>query len=171
MNKLIFFASGLAIGAFVGWYFTKDRYEKMAQEEIESVKETFSKREKNRKEKEMEKKTYEKIINDRGYSGNRSSNDISHEEIAEDEETVKKPYTIPPEEFGEIDGYSLISYTYYANGILADDINDPVGDILNTVGEDFADGFGEYAADAVYIRNEAKHCDYEILRVLDTWSE
>lgn len=73
------------------------------------------------------------------------------------------PYVISPEEFDELDGYTLISLTYFADGVLSDEhgaiIDDPeeiVGDALNH--------FGEYEEDAVFVRNDAKRCDYEILR-------
>lgn len=37
-------------------------------------------------------------------------------------------------------------------------------DIEDTVGEDFAEHFGEYEDDSVFIRNDRLRCDYEILR-------
>ena len=46
MNKLSYllaFAAGALIGSAATWYFVKDKYEKLAQEEIDSVKETFKK--------------------------------------------------------------------------------------------------------------------------------
>ena len=42
------------------------------------------------------------------------------------------------------------------NGIVIDDVEEIVGDGLNH--------FGEYDEDAVYVRNDAKCCDYEILK-------
>ena len=38
-----------------------------------------------------------------------------------------------------------------------------VDDIEETVGEDSLEHFGEYEDDSVYVRNDAKKCDYEIL--------
>lgn len=43
MNTVIF-AVGAAVGSAVTWKLVKDKYEKLAQEEIDSVKEVFSKR-------------------------------------------------------------------------------------------------------------------------------
>ena len=47
MNKVTevaMFAAGAAIGALVTWKLVKNKYERIAQEEINSVKETFAKR-------------------------------------------------------------------------------------------------------------------------------
>lgn len=46
MNKLFIFIAGASIGAGTAWYFTKKKYEKIADEEIESVKEHFERRKK-----------------------------------------------------------------------------------------------------------------------------
>ena len=39
----LIFSTGVAIGSFVTWKMVKTKYERIAQEEIDSVKETFSK--------------------------------------------------------------------------------------------------------------------------------
>ena len=58
---------------------------------------------------------------------------------------------------------SLSSLTYTADGVLLDDMNEIVDDIEEVVGEDSLEHFGEYEDDPVYVRNDAKKCDYEIL--------
>lgn len=69
-----------------------------------------------------------------------------------------------------MDGYERISLTYYADGVLADEDNEPVDDIEEIVG-DGLEHFGEYEEDSVFVRNDAKKCDYEILRDLRTFAE
>lgn len=81
----------------------------------------------------------------------------------EDIKTVDAPYVISPEEFGEC-GYEPISLTYYSDGVLVDENDDLVDDIDEIVGKDFALHFGEYEEDSIFIRNDSKKCDYEILR-------
>ena len=76
---------------------------------------------------------------------------------------VDRPYVIQPSDFGEFDDYEKISLTYTADGVLLDDMNEIVDDIEETVGEDSLEHFGEYEDDSVYVRNDAKKCDYEIL--------
>ena len=74
------------------------------------------------------------------------------------------PYIISPEDFGENDDYDVISLTYYADGVLADDRDMPVDDVTAIVGRDFASHFGEYEDDSVFVRNDELKADYEILR-------
>ena len=45
ISNIIIFAVGAAIGSAVTWKFAKNKYSKIADEEIRSVKETFAKRE------------------------------------------------------------------------------------------------------------------------------
>ena len=42
---LFAFAVGASLGSAVTWHYTKKKYEKIAEEEIKSVKEVFSKKE------------------------------------------------------------------------------------------------------------------------------
>lgn len=72
------------------------------------------------------------------------------------------PYVISPDEFDDLDGYTPISLTYFADGVLADENGVIVDDVEEVVG-DALSHFGEYEEDAVYVRNDAKRCDYEIL--------
>ena len=77
-----------------------------------------------------------------------------------------EPYVISPHEFGEKDGYECISLTYYADGIVTDDANEVLDNWPDLVGPDFMSHFGEYEDDSVFVRNEDRQTDYEILRDL-----
>ena len=44
INKILIFAVGVAIGSAVTWKLVKDKYKKLADEEIASVKEVWSKK-------------------------------------------------------------------------------------------------------------------------------
>ena len=48
--------------------------------------------------------------------------------------------------------------------IITDENDEPIDDIDDIVGSDFAEHFGEYEDDSVFIRNDRLQCDYEILR-------
>ena len=41
-TNIVMFVLGAAVGSAATWYFTKKKYEQIAQEEIDSVKEAFS---------------------------------------------------------------------------------------------------------------------------------
>ena len=45
MNKFLVFTAGAIFGSLVTWKLTKDKYARIAQEEIDSVKEVFARRE------------------------------------------------------------------------------------------------------------------------------
>ena len=175
MNKTVTtvmaFAVGAAAGVAVTWKFFEEKYARIAQEEIDSVKEVFSKRD--RKEVQPEKtepvveatienpkelfavnKNVSAIID---YSGYSSSQDEKPEE--------PKPYVIPPEAFGELEeeGYTNVSLTFCSDQVVIDDNNDILEDVNDVIGFESLSHFGEYEDDAVYVRNDKLHCDYEIL--------
>lgn len=80
------------------------------------------------------------------------------------------PYVISPMEWGDFEDYQCISLTLTADGVLLDDNFEPVEDIDNTVGKDYASNFGTYPddPDTVYIRNDALCSDFEIYKDLRT---
>lgn len=57
-NKALFslaFIIGTVTGSIVTWYLLKDKYEALAQEEIDSVKEVFSRREQELKDQSVKR--------------------------------------------------------------------------------------------------------------------
>ncbi len=152
------FIFGAAIGSLTTWYLTKKYYAQIAQEEIDSVKETFSKK---TEQEENEEHDYSKVLGYYGHSKKEEDMPVIDERPPVIEE---HPYVIEPNEFGEDFQYEQIELTYYADGVLADDFNEPVENVDELVGADFADHFGEYEDDAVYIRNDQKRSEYAILK-------
>lgn len=162
INTVVFIA-GVSLGAAVSWKLLEEKYKQITNEEIESVKEVYRKKfeanvkitdvEVTVKKDEPVKKEYSDLVKKLGYSD---------EEVTK--EVKKKPYVIPPEDFGELDDYDTVSLTYYADGVLTDDQDEPIEDVEKLVGKDFATHYGEYEDDAVYIRNDELQTDYEILK-------
>ena len=72
-----------------------------------------------------------------------------------------------------VDGYEMISLTHYSDGVLADDDDEKMADdeVDEVVGADYAEHFGEYEDDSVFIRNDKLKCDYEILLDQRKYSE
>jgi len=178
MNKTInfmMFVLGVAVGSVVTWKYVEKKYERIAQDEIDSVKEVFSKR-----TAEIAKDAEDRIKADNakekpniieyaaglrklGYINYSDMVDEKPEEVKEEPMSVDKPYVIAPDEFGELDDYDTISLTYYADQILADDNDEIVEDIEDVVGFESLNAFGEYEDDSVFVRNDRLKCDYEIL--------
>lgn len=177
-TKFIMFILGAAVGSIVTWRYVEKKYEQIAQDEIDSVKEVFSKREMdfteetevvdarikadNAKEKPSVVK-YAARLREQGYTNYSDIGTEDEEEVKKESMTVDKPYVIAPEEFGEFDDYEKISLTYYADQILADDNDELVDDVEDVVGFDSLNSFGEYEHDSVFVRNDRLKCDYEIL--------
>lgn len=189
MNKaVIAFVAGAAIGSVVAFYFTKQKCDREKQDEIEELRAYYAKKQPPKYEgpqdsDETARKDhttvmaekpsvaeYAKKLSQEGYTG------YDKFSVKEDEGTTigtpgARPYVISPDEFGEMDEYSKISLMYYADGVLCDDMDQLVDNIDEIVGADFADHFGEYEDDSVFVRNDARKCDYEILRSLRTYEE
>lgn len=183
LNKFLIFAAGAAIGSVVTWKYLKTKYELVEyEEEIETEEET---KDENVAEvvlythidEKPDIKEYAKILNDTAYG----SEPIEADEIQKDPKMVRyikkevadveRPYVIPPEEFGEFDDYETISLTYYADGVLADDMDERVEDVDHIVGTDSLTHFGEYEDDSVFVRNDSLKADYEILLDSRRYSE
>lgn len=184
-SNVIIFAIGAAVGSATTWYLVKKKYEAIAKEEIESVKAVFSqkKQEMNRdsddlteREKVQQEKPdikeYAKKLSGSGYtnySNTETRDDSKTDEMGE--ELLERPYVIAPEQFQEFADYSVISLTYYADGVLADENDEKIDDVDEMLGVDPADHFGEYEDDSVFVRCDRLKVEYEILRSLKTYSE
>lgn len=191
MKNLLCFVTGAAIGSVVTWKLIEKKYKDLADEEIESVIETFKNR-KPRITKDNVKETVEKVIN-KYKEPKEIVEDIvtaerysieNEEEIDEDDEfnytvnidnddTVITPYVIEPERFGEYNEYGTKTLTYYADNVLTDEIDNPITseEMVTMIGPDALDHFGEYEDDSVYIRDEMNEMDYEILKSEKKFSE
>lgn len=191
MKNLLCFVTGAAIGSVVTWKLIEKKYKDLADEEIESVIETFKNR-KPRITKDNVKETVEKVIN-KYKEPKETVEDIvtaegysieDEEETDEDDDSnytvdvdtgveVIVPYVITPGQFGEYSEYGTKTLTYYADNVLTDEIDNPITseEMETMIGPDALDHFGEYEDDSVYIRDETNEMDYEILKSEKTFSE
>lgn len=179
LSKIVVFAAGVAVGSVVTWKLVKTKYEQIAQEEIESVKKFYSKRtqvevgvpENEEPTEKDDKKDYDKIIEEANYV-TESSDEIQNNSKEEEEIEMDRPYVISPDEFDE-NGYETVSLTYYADGVLVDEFGGVIEEELweEMIGADFAEHFGEYEDDSVFVRNDSFSIDYEILKDLRNYSE
>lgn len=167
MNKQVIFSfiAGASISSVATYFVVKKKYDEIVQEEVDSVKESFSKFYEEADDEEAFKKNYENISeNYKGTLKNMQYVCDSENSMEPDETKMSDaPYVISPDEFGELDDYEVISLTYYKDGVLADDADDILDDVDTIVGEDSLERFGEYEPDCVYVRNDSRKCDYEIL--------
>lgn len=167
LSSFLIFAAGAAIGAAVTWKLIETRYKKLVEEEVESMDEYYrNKYGVEEPDVENESQEVDDQVDIREYAKTLASQKyINYSNVERDEEVaeVDRPYVIPPEEYGELSGYETVTLYYHADGVLTDDQNEIVEDVDDVVGEDFSDHFGEYEDDSVFVRNDAKRVDYEIL--------
>lgn len=179
ISKFVMFAVGAAFGSVITWKVVKTKYEQIAQEEIDSVKETFRKRVYKEQGHEYESTCSEKRENninkyeDVLVKYNYALNNTKNEEKKENMINKDYPYVISPEEFGEYPDYEVTSLTYYADGVLTDETDTPINeeDIEEIIGEDALNRFGEYEDDSVFVRDDSIKMDYEILADERRYSE
>lgn len=163
LSKTFIFITGAAIGSGVTWYILKTKYEKLVQEEIDSVKEAFSNYKPERVEEDETDDKSELIPCEKEdnwldeYKNCIKSNQYNYEPADDG------PYVIRPDEFGDTDGYETSSLIYYDDKVLADDDDHVIEDVEGYVGEDSLNHFGEFEEDSVYVRNKYLKTDFEIL--------
>lgn len=175
LSNLLMFAAGAAIGVSVTWRYFEKKYKRIADEEIESMREYYLKKKQeceglqHSSDNDQEKahashekpniREYAAKIDGLGYTDYSSADKT----VQKENNDVAEPYVISPEEYGELHEYETIELFHYADGILADEMDVVVDDADEIVGPDYADHFGEYEDDSVFIRNDDRKCDYQIL--------
>jgi hypothetical protein len=182
LTNLFIFTAGAAAGAVVTWKLVKDKYAQIAQEEIDSVKEVFSRRENDipKQEEETEESPDEEGRLLWGEEDIQEAEEVAAScgyfnysglEKAKPKEDKIEPYVIEPEEYGEKEGYEVITLYCFECGTLTNHLNEPVDDVENLVGKDFRKHIGEYEDDCVHIRNDELKMDIEILQDMRRYSD
>lgn len=180
LSKVLIFMAGCGIGSIVTWKAIEKRYQQIAQEEIDSVKEALGyfkdsdeKVDQEREDKEDEddeddrfdhdtesaKEELAHICKEQGYDYNGISKKEGEEEMAEN-----RPYVISPKEFDE-NGYKTKTLFYYNDDVVTDDRGKVLSEnsIEKLIGKESLTTFGQYESDSVFVRNDDLKTDYEIL--------
>lgn len=188
LNNVLIFTVGAAIGSAVTWYFVKTKYERIAQEEIDSVREEFGRAIINYGEKKnvtgadtceepvevsnaptipTEKQLYTEMTQKLGYV---NYSDVESAQNGEAVANVNGPRIITPDEFGEAE-YKTVDLTYWADNVLTDSKNKRIQDVDALIGKGIIEQFGKYEEDALHVRDDEKKIDFEILRDLKRYSD
>ena len=181
MKGLLIFAAGLAVGAVAGAVIVKNKVLADAKAEIEEVREYYRESRGQKDEhveevKEVEKKEYELKdiqIKDESKTEKEHTNysQITKMYMSKDEYQTPMyddPFVIDPSEFGENPEYDTETLTYFADGVLVDDVDDVIEEPDIVVGLENLKVFEEFGATSVYVRNDIYKTDYEIIR--DDWN-
>ena len=183
LSNVLLFTAGVAVGSLVTWRYFKSKYEAVEDEIEEKTEETEGETETEDEDPEVSEskmsykkpplKEYVKMVEDNGYVPKTHMEEVKEEIVNGewDNKDVYEPFIIRPDEYGEIHAYETLSLNYYADGVLTDELDNPIEDVESLVPADFADHFGEYEDDVVHVRNDNLECDYEILRDLRKFTD
>ena len=170
IKYFVTFTLGAAVGSVAAWSFLKSKYEQLAKEEIEEVREYYQQKNSAVETDKLDQvyvNTYNNIVESYTTPAIISKDEIEKETNIEQEggsEAMRDaPYVITPEEFAADDEYQSESLTLYACGTLTDDFDNPNEDVPAMIG-DALEHFGEYEDDSVFVRNDRYKCNYEILK-------
>lgn len=189
-----FLLGGIA-GFFTAKYFCEKQYEAIIDQEIESIREAFSKAKpftpmerRGPDEKDLTMQTpektessqpgtvraaistetriaYDKIITDNGYRP------------TEPKKKPEKPAPeiVDPEEYSaNEEDYQQLTLLVFRDGVVTDDEYDTVTeDELNDLigGRETLKHFGEYEDDSIFVRNVGMECYYEVLLREESYEE
>ena len=170
-NALWIAATGLAyiLGAATAVLVMRERldrkYKKIADEEIESVKEAFRRKEEAWKA-ELE---WNAVMNneDRKKLDAVYSDLIANKPKLPENDNTENVVYISPDEFGDDEAYDVVTITYYeGNCVFTDYLDEPIPDAEweAMLGSNVAKQFGDYEQDRVCVRNDKRRTYYEILR-------
>lgn len=181
------FITGAAIGSVATWLAVREYYYNVASEEAEEIRAHYYSKYKASEEEDAAKKAeeeraaeeerqltmmeYAAQLHHQGYTNYSNSEGKPGSDHVPPTEKTERPYVIAPEEFGDIEGYEKISLTYYEDQVLADENDELVDDVEDAIGFDSLLTFGKYEDDSVFVRNDARKCDFEILKDYRRYSD
>lgn len=192
LKNFLIFAMGVGVGALATYQLLKDKYEAIAQEEIESVKQVFGRGETKEGDRDgdvvdedyarpdmpniEEKSRYKKIVKKYvPYNTVREGGPSGLVDSFKAAESSLIPcYVISMEAFSNDNpDYDKISISYYEDDdTLADEQDEIMQEVEGTIGEALL-CFGDQSddPDVVYVRNERLSIDYEVVRLHRSYQE
>lgn len=180
LSNIFVLSAGALIGAGISYIFTRKKYERIANDEIASVKKMYTEKEQEQNKQKTEQAEACVLVDEEDeltevtsaeddnkgfvidYSDILTNNGYANTKKKGGDILTKRPYVIPPSQFDENANYVTEHLTCYADGILADDRNHIIEDPERMIG-DALKHIGEYEPDSVHVRDDEEHTDYEIL--------
>ena len=200
MKEGLIFLTGLAAGFGIGYVFFKSKYQKEIEEDIEELRQYYKEKVEKEDEKKVKEKIADVLKGDesalnslRGYVDDDKFKEIEHiyaenehpedddSDIDEDyrfgeminsEKTGKGILVINEEHFGDIKKYDKQTLYYYTyDDTVTDDCENIIDDVKSQIGEALeVHNFKFNDERAIYVRNNDLDCDYEIIKVVGSFS-
>jgi hypothetical protein len=170
IQNVIAFTVGAILGAGSMYYIFKDKYVpkeeyddlmdycenklKEGNEKIEKMEQRFAAANDNIKESDDDKKMSKPVV----YYG---YDTVS--KVTEKSEMKAQPHVISDEDYyDDSNGYDKKILHYFSqDDLLTNEANEPIG--IETVGEQALKRFGEFEEDVVFVRDETKETDYQVI--------
>ena len=184
-NKALIFIGGAVTGSLVSWYFTKKKYETLAENEIAKMREGYRQKNKELAERARVKPNISEVVTDR-ITIHKDDVDLSEKEenliakYAEESEPTGEENISPNDdviefiddsEFASMNGYEKVNLVLYEDDVLANEMSDDIVLVEDTVGQQAIDDFKHYNPEAFYVRNNQLMTEYEITRDHRTYEE
>lgn len=180
------FIFGAAAGAGVTYFITKKYFQKIADEEIASVKARFTVEKKNVIVKEDPKNIEEVVSVDAHSSIENEPSSKSYTPYSEYYETkeevndlsddgiVEEIHPVTPMEFNDEyannEAYEKVDLFLFSDGVVADSSFEPLKDADSYLGNNWKSHIGEYDEDVVYIRNHKINTDFCVVTDERDWA-
>lgn len=184
-KKAFIFIGGAVTGSLVSWYFTKKKYETLAENEIAKMREGYRQKNKELAERARVKPNISEVVNDR-LTIPKEDADLAEKEAnliakyAEESEPTGEENISPNDdiiefiddgEFASMNGYEKVNLVLYEDDVLANEMSDDIVLVEDTVGQQAIDDFKHYNPEAFYVRNNQLMTEYEITRDHRTYEE
>lgn len=173
-KTIISFVVGALLGAAAAWYYAKNHFQTIADEEIAEVKGEYKRT--HNAHVTLAQEEIAKSLYAREYSVEKIADILNIEEtdgvykmlgierpqyhkVDKPEVNTDGPRVIPPEEFGN--ETLAVTWTFYSDGTITDETDNIVEDVDDAFGKGFVPEFDEDGV--VYITNPTRHCDYELV--------
>ena len=184
-NKALIFIGGDVTGSLVSWYFTKKKYETLAENEIAKMREGYRQKNKELAERARIKPDISEVVKDQ-ITIRQDDVDLSEKEenliakYAEESEPTGEENISPNDdviefiddsEFASMNGYEKVNLVLYEDDVLANEMSDDIVLVEDTVGQQAIDDFKHYNPEAFYVRNNQLMTEYEITRDHRTYEE
>lgn len=161
LKEIIIGVAGVAIGFAGATLLWKNKYEKEAREEVESMREYVNelKAEGNVGKVEFDRK---EAVGELKEKIEPYSKAFSHTEVRD----LNDIYEIPEEDFVmEDENFDKVSLEYYADSGDLYEGAEIVGDINSVIGSDILNKLHGIGSDVLYVRNENLETDYEVIKI------
>lgn len=179
-KKALIFIGGAVTGSLVSWYFTKKKYETLAEDEIAKMREGYRQKNKELAERARVKPDISEVVKERVTIRTDDEEAQLIAKYAEESEPTGEENISPNDdviefiddgEFASMNGYEKVNLVLYEDDVLANEMSDDIVLVEDTVGQQAIDDFKHYNPEAFYVRNNQLMTEYEITRDHRTYEE